>query len=398
MDTEKDQNYSVIRFAQYLSGLNVQQNLWRETAKALINFFGADVVAFGERSVNGRLRVDHWTFASLDVEETLAECLEAFRKHTFEKSAMAREIGKAMGETLESGFFASRYFSAPEEVAMAFLPVVVKNQIHSVMLTGHRKVKSFPNKILDAYLAVAGLVGTTRARLASELDLRNHRDHLEELVKERTARLTESNQRLHQEITHRKKVEAELVQERDNLIRIFEAMEDRIYIVNSSYDILYMNPAFEKDFSPVAGSKCYEILNGTDEMCSWCNIETVLSGSTARHEWFSACNGKTYDMVETPVKHASGSVHMLTLFRDITERKEAREMLKARNKELQTALKRVRQLSGLLPICANCKQIRDNAGYWHDVTSYIRDHSEAEFSHSICPECLKKLYPEFVQE
>ncbi|MCG6879316.1 MAG: PAS domain-containing protein [Deltaproteobacteria bacterium] len=217
-------------------------------------------------------------------------------------------------------------------------------------------------------------------------------------MKERTARLTESNQRLHQEITRREKVEAELMQERDNLIRIFEAMEDRIYIVNSNYDILYMNPAFEKDFSPIEEGRCYEILNGIDGVCPWCNIEDVLSGSTARHEWFCARNGKTYDMVETPVKHANGSVNMLTLFRDITERRKARDVLKARNKELQTALKKVRQLSGLLPICASCKQIRDDAGYWHDVASYIRDHSEAEFSHSICPECLKKLYPEFIQE
>jgi len=63
--------------------------------------------------------------------------------------------------------------------------------------------------------------------------------------------------------------------------------------------------------------------------------------------------------------------------------------------ELKEALSKVKTLSGLLPICANCKKIRDDKGYWNQIEVYIRDHSEADFSHSICPECAKKLYPEF---
>ena len=60
--------------------------------------------------------------------------------------------------------------------------------------------------------------------------------------------------------------------------------------------------------------------------------------------------------------------------------------------ELEDALASVKQLSGLLPICASCKKIRDDKGYWTQIESYIRDHSEAEFSHSICPDCFKNLY------
>ena len=60
--------------------------------------------------------------------------------------------------------------------------------------------------------------------------------------------------------------------------------------------------------------------------------------------------------------------------------------------ELEDALANVNQLSGLLPICASCKKIRDDKGYWTQIESYIKDHSEAEFSHSICPDCVKKLY------
>ena len=62
--------------------------------------------------------------------------------------------------------------------------------------------------------------------------------------------------------------------------------------------------------------------------------------------------------------------------------------------ELQDALKKVKTLSGLLPICASCKKIRDDSGYWTQVEVYVRDHTEADFTHSICPDCAKKLYPD----
>ena len=68
--------------------------------------------------------------------------------------------------------------------------------------------------------------------------------------------------------------------------------------------------------------------------------------------------------------------------------------LRRLNAELQDTLAKIKTLSGLLPLCSSCKKIRDDDGYWHQVEVYIRDHSEAEFSHGLCPECAKKLYPE----
>ena len=62
--------------------------------------------------------------------------------------------------------------------------------------------------------------------------------------------------------------------------------------------------------------------------------------------------------------------------------------------ELKDALQKVKTLSGLLPICASCKKIRDDNGYWSQIEAYIQTHSEAEFSHSICPDCAKQLYPD----
>ncbi|MBN1619564.1 hypothetical protein JW890_02470 [candidate division WOR-3 bacterium] len=66
-----------------------------------------------------------------------------------------------------------------------------------------------------------------------------------------------------------------------------------------------------------------------------------------------------------------------------------------RTKDLKHTLEKVRVLSGMLPICSRCKKIRDDSGYWNQIEAYIRDHSEAEFTHSLCPECMKEMFPEY---
>jgi len=91
----------------------------------------------------------------------------------------------------------------------------------------------------------------------------------------------------------------------------------------------------------------------------------------------------------------SGVIGVSAIERDITERKrEEAERLKL-IEELTEALAGIKTLRGLLPICASCKRIRDDRGYWEKVESYIERNSEAEFTHGICPECLHNLYPEY---
>jgi hypothetical protein len=65
---------------------------------------------------------------------------------------------------------------------------------------------------------------------------------------------------------------------------------------------------------------------------------------------------------------------------------------------LQQALAEVKTLNGLLPICASCKKIRDDQGYWQEVEQYIGSRTDADFSHGLCPECFKKLFPDIYRE
>ncbi len=75
-------------------------------------------------------------------------------------------------------------------------------------------------------------------------------------------------------------------------------------------------------------------------------------------------------------------------------RKRSREEREYLIVELQDAVTKVKTLSGMMPICASCKKVRDDKGYWQQIEDYLHDHSEAEFSHGICPECAQKLYPD----
>lgn len=74
---------------------------------------------------------------------------------------------------------------------------------------------------------------------------------------------------------------------------------------------------------------------------------------------------------------------------------ETRIALNEKVEELELALKEVRTLKGIVPICASCKNVRDDQGYWNRVETYLNEHTEAEFSHAVCPDCMKRLYPQF---
>jgi PAS domain S-box-containing protein len=77
---------------------------------------------------------------------------------------------------------------------------------------------------------------------------------------------------------------------------------------------------------------------------------------------------------------------------DITDSVEARRLV-LREHEYE-----ITRLRGMLPICSSCKKIRDDKGYWNQIEVYIKEHSDAEFSHGICPECIKKLYPDLIDD
>lgn len=98
---------------------------------------------------------------------------------------------------------------------------------------------------------------------------------------------------------------------------------------------------------------------------------------------------KPVNKVELTARVASA----LTLKREMDRRKARETELEERNQQLERALAEVKILRGLIPICAGCKKIRNDQGYWQQIEDYIQDHSEAAFSHGLCLPCAKRLYP-----
>jgi hypothetical protein len=81
-----------------------------------------------------------------------------------------------------------------------------------------------------------------------------------------------------------------------------------------------------------------------------------------------------------------------------TQLTATKDNLESANNELELAVINIRRLSGLLPICASCKKIRNDSGYWEQIEAYLHEHAEVEFSHGICPDCARKLYPDYFKE
>ena len=84
----------------------------------------------------------------------------------------------------------------------------------------------------------------------------------------------------------------------------------------------------------------------------------------------------------------------VTVINDIADKKKSGMEKDKLIGKLQKAANEIKTLQGILPICSHCKKIRDDKGYWNRIESYIHEHSDAEFSHGICPECAEKYYPD----
>ncbi len=125
-----------------------------------------------------------------------------------------------------------------------------------------------------------------------------------------------------------------------------------------------------------------------------CHAESLEPVETVRMRK----DGSTVDVSVTMSAIRAGPGRILgasSIAYDITERKRVEAERLELIAHLNDTLANVKTLSGLLPICASCKKIRDDQGYWQKLETFVHEHSEAEFSHSICPDCMKQLYPEY---
>jgi PAS domain S-box-containing protein len=113
--------------------------------------------------------------------------------------------------------------------------------------------------------------------------------------------------------------------------------------------------------------------------------------------FMTRCKDGTIKDIEWYTQKLAGGRTAL-LLTDVTVQERAAAERDQLIHKVRSAHQQVRALRGLLPICASCKKIRDDSGYWHQVESYLQSHAGVEFSHGICPDCMGRLYPEFPGE
>jgi PAS domain S-box-containing protein len=207
---------------------------------------------------------------------------------------------------------------------------------------------------------------------------------------------------LEKEASGRRTAEAALRESEVRLKTVLDTIQAGIVVIDpETHIIVGVNAAA----AYMLGAPRQEILNTVCHKCI-CAAEDGQCPITDLGEHFDnaeqvllTAKGERIPILKTVVSVTlAGRKHLLESFLDITERKRAEEERERLIEELQEALAKVKTLSGLLPICASCKRIRDDRGYWQQIEAYIQEHSDAEFSHSVCPECARKLYPEIFQD
>lgn len=172
---------------------------------------------------------------------------------------------------------------------------------------------------------------------------------------------------------------------------IFSSINEGIVFLDKDGYIKDCNPAFlsivGKNKEDVLEQKCHLIVHGTECSPEYCIYEKAKE-SKKRETTEILINNRWYNFIIDPIIENDEIVGAVHLFTDITE-------LKNTINELQKASDEINVLSGLIPICTSCKKIRNDAGYWERVEEYFTKHSNILFSHGLCPECAKKLYPDF---
>lgn len=232
----------------------------------------------------------------------------------------------------------------------------------------------------------------------SQKDLLNENARLSKRVSELEARLSIC--------------EKDIVSERDLLKKILEILPVGVWITDRNGKIIQGNQAGKAIWAGerLVGINSYGEYKGwwadTGKPIApeeWAAARAIIKGEASINEKVEIeCFDKTHKFIlnsAIPLKDENkeiiGAIIVNQDITDIIKSEKEQERLIA---ELKTALEKVNVLSGLLPICASCKRVKDDHEHWKPVERFIEERSNAEFTHSLCPDCARKLYPDFFKK
>ncbi len=214
------------------------------------------------------------------------------------------------------------------------------------------------------------------------------------------------------DITERKQADLALIATQQEIESIVKTVPDIIYRLDPQGRLTFVSDSVKRyGYQPeeLIGTKVMKLVYPEDKAKTIHRIKERRTGARSTKSFETRLTTKNQTTVSfevftisaeglySPNKYGLGTfLGTQGIARDITALKQAEEEREKLHSKLQEAFDNIKTLKGLLPICANCKKIRDDEGYWNQVEVYIRDRSDAEFSHSICPGCAKILYPDLI--
>lgn len=248
------------------------------------------------------------------------------------------------------------------------------------------------------FIVVSGMIGEDVAVAMMTAGAHDY------LLKHNLARLIPAIERELREAEERRDLRR-AEEARSHLAAVVESSDDGIISTSSDGRLLTWNTGAEKIFG-YSGHETrgqhFEFLIAPPQKERIHDIFTKVVRGESVNRIQTICLRKDFRAIDvsltiSAIKNPSGEIKGVSaIARDITDRKRAEAEREKLLRDLQQALSEVKTLSGLLPICASCKKIRDDEGYWHQVEVYVQRHSRAAFTHGFCPECMKRLYPQFV--
>jgi PAS domain S-box-containing protein len=184
---------------------------------------------------------------------------------------------------------------------------------------------------------------------------------------------------------------------------IINNLQEPIFVIDRSLRIAEINEAacveYGQSRTEIIGRHCHEITHKSLEPCfsqgTECPAKTVFeTGQQVRvvHQ-HQLPEGKTIweEIIASPLKSSRGANdYVIEELRDLSEILKNQDVIRHLTDEVKT-------LRGIIPICAGCKRIKNDKGYWEIVEKYLKEHSQADFSHGLCPECMKKFYPDWYE-
>lgn len=184
----------------------------------------------------------------------------------------------------------------------------------------------------------------------------------------------------------------------EQLTSLLNCLDALVYVADmDSYEILFINNYGKKIWGDIIGKICWQSLqSGQNGPCDFCTNRYLLNkdgspGDVYTWDFQNTVTNKWYHIHDRAIKWTDGRIVRVEIAFDITDRKQSEEAL-------QKALEEIKTLQGIIPICMYCKNIRSEKGIWDRLEVYFEKHSDADFSHGICPECLSEKFPHLAKK